>query len=231
MSKDPMMMGDINPDNIEAAVSARNTKKKAAPTELDIKKEERLAAKEQRMAVQTGMQSGPVGAPPPPPPEPVDKSKLLDRISLYRERFPHVKQRNKLTPKSSVEEIEDELHYIEMQLSGSGADGSVGMMLLIGAMSGLETVTKDVYNPLGLNLTGLGAATKDNTETFKPLVDELMIKYGSGMYVAPEYRLALTIGATVYAVHMANSGDATVAMAMEKMSKSAPDMGSVSKDL
>ena len=166
-----------------------------------------------------------------PDTEAVDKSKLLDKISMYRERFPHLKQRSKIGPKSSVEEIQDEMHYIELQLSGAGSDGSFGMLLLTGAMSGLEVITRDVYNPLGLNLTGLSTVARDNTDTFKPLVDELMIKYGGGTYVAPEYRLALAIGATVYSVHMANNGDPTVAAAMEKMSKQAPQPGEGKRDL
>lgn len=227
---DPMMLADLDAANIEAAVAAKKEKKKAPPTELEIKKEERLAQKEQRMATIAGM-AGPSGAPPLPELPTVDKSKLLDKISMYRERFPQLKQRNKLTMKSSVDEIEDEMHYIEMQLSGSAGDSSLGMMVLVAGMSGLEAVTRDIYNPLGLNLTGLGSVTRDNADTFKPLVDELMIKYGAGTYVAPEYRLALAIGATVYSVHMANSGDPTIAAAMEKMSKQAPEPASNKKDL
>jgi len=223
---DPLMLADLDAGVIEEQVAQSKIKKKPPPTELDVKKEERLAQKEQRMS---GILSGP--APPVQQTETVDKSKLLDRISMYRERFPHVKQRNKLTAKSTVDEIEDEIHYIEMQLSGSSTDGSLGMVMLIGGLSGLEAVTRDMYNPLGLNLTGLGTVARDNSETFKPLVDELMIKYGAGTYVAPEYRLALAIGATVYSVHMANSGDPTLAAAMDKMSKQAPAPAANKKDL
>ena len=57
--KDPLMLGDLDPSNIEAKVTERSTKKKPPPTELEIKKEERLAAKEQRRcASQSGSAHG-----------------------------------------------------------------------------------------------------------------------------------------------------------------------------
>lgn len=84
-------------------------------------------------------------APLPLEPE-VDKSMLLDRIGRYRERFPNLKSRNgKLSAKSSVDELEDELHYFEGQLGGMGG-GNAGMTVLIFAMAGLEKVT-ETYNP------------------------------------------------------------------------------------
>ena len=114
---DPAMMGGLDPDLIDAAAAAKKVKPPRQPSELDIKKEERLAMKEQRMMER---ERGMAGDVPVPDTEAVDKSKLLDKISMYRERFPHLKQRSKLGPKSSVEEIQDEMHYIELQLSGAG---------------------------------------------------------------------------------------------------------------
>ena len=75
-----------------------------------------------------------------------------------------------------------------------------------------------MYNPLGLNLQGLGNITKQNMVDFLPLVDELMIKYGAGMYMPPEYRLLLSVGAMVVTVHSADSGDPRVGEALQKMS-------------
>jgi hypothetical protein len=64
------------------------------------------------------MEATPVEPPPPPPIEYLRS--MIDKINAYKERFPHLKSRNsKLTPKSSYEEIEDELHYIELQLGTS----------------------------------------------------------------------------------------------------------------
>jgi len=158
-------------------------------------------------------------ATPPPPPPPVsveEKSALLDKLGAYRERFPHLKKRNNVTVKSSADDIEDELHYCEMQL-GSRQDNNIGGMILHGSMLAIETVHRDVYNPLGLNLNGLAKVTKDNMAEFQPIVDELVIKYSTGLYMGPEMRLVLAMGALVMTVHGANSGDVRIASALEKM--------------
>ena len=52
---------------------------------------------------------------------------------------------------------------------------------------------------------------------FEPIVDELMIKYGGASYMPPEYRLLLAVGAMVFTVHTANSGDPALAQAMSKV--------------
>ena len=217
-SKDPLELGGLDPDVIASSIDAnKNTKKQ--PTELEMKKEARLAMKEQRLnkgAAPTSSTSAP--APAPTPPVEVDKSLLLDKLTAYRERFPHLKKRNNVSVKSSAEDILDELHYCEMQL-GSRQDSNVGAMILHGTMVAVETIHRDVYNPLGLNLTGLGKVTKDNMAEFQPIVDELMIKYGAGMYISAETRLVLALGAMIMTVHGANSGDPRIATALEKMNQ------------
>ena len=52
---------------------------------------------------------------------------MLDKIEMYRQRFGHLKSRNKLSGKSTAEEIEDELHYLEQQLGQK--DGHMGQHL------------------------------------------------------------------------------------------------------
>ena len=214
VDKDPLMLEELDPDKIDAAIFDKKTKKKAEPTEFDVKKEERLQMKEKRMS--GAFSKAPDATPAPVPTPELDKSSLLDRLGAYRERFPHLKKRNNVTVKSSQEDILDELHYCEMQL-GSKQDSNVGGMILHGTMLAVETIHRDVWNPLGLNLNGLAKVTKDNMSEFQPIVDELMIKYGTGMYMGPEMRLALAMGALVVTVHGANSGDARVASALEKM--------------
>ena len=118
------------------------------------------------------------------------------------------------------------MHFIEQQLAGGGnGGGGMGMQVLIGAMTGLETITRDYFNPLNMNLSGLGAVTRDNKDQFQDVVDELMIKYGTNMHMGPEMRLALSIGTMMYTVHAANSGDPRVAEVIKKMSRpSDPDL-------
>ena len=211
---DPLSLSDLNPNKIAAEVAEKKIKKKPESTEAELKKEERLMLKEKRMNAPFAASATP---PPPPPPVSVEeKSALLDKLGAYRERFPHLKKRNNVTVKSSADDIEDELHYCEMQL-GSRQDNNIGGMILHGSMLVIETVHRDVYNPLGLNLNGLAKVTKDNMAEFQPIVDELVIKYSTGLYMGPEMRLVLAMGALVMTVHGANSGDVRIASALEKM--------------
>ena len=226
--EDPLGMSGLEPAAIEAAVESKKTKTKPPPTELEVQKESRLAAKEKRLADKPN--SAPPGPDPYlPPVVELDKSALLDKLGAYKERFPHLKKRNNVSIKSSADDILDELHYYEMQL-GSKQDGSFGAMILHGTMLAVETIHRDVWNPMGLNLNGLARVTKDNMSEFQPIVDELMIKYGGSMYMSPEMRLTLALGALVMTVHGANSGDPRIASALEKMNaevkvpKSAADL-------
>ena len=139
---------------------------------------------------------------------------MLDKIGAYKERFAHLKSRNKKL--STPEEIEDELHYLELQL-GSSQGVNIGASGLCMAMTCLERST-DYWNPLNLNLTGLGTVTQQNMHEFQPIIDELMIKYNTGMYTPPEWRLALAIGATVVTVHAANQNP-EIAKAVRTMGK------------
>tara|TARA_R100000951_G_scaffold107998_1_gene103875 strand:- start:892 stop:1572 length:681 start_codon:yes stop_codon:yes gene_type:complete len=213
MGSDPLALGDLEPSAIASAVESKSKGKVKPPSELDLKKEERLAQKEQRLA--TGKANAATSGPSVPPP-PIDPGPLLDKLLAYKERFPHLKSRNKINAKSSIEEIEDELHYCEMQLGSSNTD-SMGSMLFVGSMVGLETFTRDVYNPLKLNLNGLGQVAKDNVDDFKDVIDELVIKYGASFHMAPEYRLVLSVGALVMTVHSANSGDPRVGESLNRM--------------
>jgi len=170
--------------------------------------------------------------PPPPAPPPVkkqvplempieQKSAHVDRILAYREKFTWLKKRNgAVTAKSADADLLDELHYIEVQLgSKSTSDSNVGTSLFGAAMSGLEMSTH-VFNPLQLDLTGLGKVATDNADQFKDILDELVIKYATGVHVSPEARLVLGVGALVMTVHAANTGDPRVKEALERMNVS-----------
>lgn len=134
------------------------------------------------------------------------KQQALDKIGMYRDKFKHVKKRNNVSAKSSLDEVLDEVHYIEMQLgSAEPTLGNPAGLMLVAGMSGLEALT-DHYNPLDLKLTGLGQTTRQNMSKFEPLLDELMIKHGHNMILSVEWRLAMVIGTTVLTVHAANCG-------------------------
>jgi len=214
MADDPLMMGMLDGEVIQEAVDAKRARKKPMDAAA-VQRAETAAKREERL-------SKPPPAPPPtpmpPPPPKVDKSSMLDRIDAYRERFPHLKTRNKLSGKSTVEEIADELHFMEQQLGQR--DGHMGHSLFVLSLSALEEVTTNHYNPLNLNLNGLSKVAQDNHEEFAPILDELFIKYGAGMYVGPEMRLVMATATLVYTVHSANTGNPRVAQALAKMHQS-----------
>ena len=214
MSDDPMRMSGLDAEAIGKAVEVKQLTKKAKDP-IAVKNAETAAKREERLASKS-VDPGPSTLPPPPPTPIKDKSLLLDKIQQYREKFPELKSRNKLSGKSTSDEIEDELHYIEQQLGAS--DGHMGHHIFVLAMSGLEESTR-YYNPLGLNLTGLGNVARENEDQFKPLLDELVIKYATNFYVGPEMRLAMATATLVYTVHMANSGNPAMAQAMQSMAR------------
>ena len=220
MSQDPLNLSFLEPAAIQKEIDARDTKK---PSALEQQKEARLAEKEKRLTQKATVLKAPSDAPPVAPNPDTEKnnsnqkSVWLDKIAAYRERFPHLKKRNNVSAKSTKEEILDELHYVELQLgNNSSKTANAGALALTGAMHGLETLTRDYWNPLGLDLTGLGGVTQQNMMEFQPILDEIMIKHGAGLYTGPEWRLALTIGATVMTVHAANK-DPAMAKALRSM--------------
>lgn len=224
-SSDPLELGELDPDLIEAEVARKELEKKAKkpPTQLEVDRENRLREKEARISSGRGKKGDappPMVQPAPPPPvEEEDLSKLLDRLGMYHERFTWLKSRNKISARSSAAEIKDELHYVEVQLGSGGESGGFGPQVFIGMMSALEIGTRDYFNPLKLNLSGLGSVAKDNIEQFVPLIDELTIKYGAGMYMPVEWRMAIAVGTLCATVHAANSGDPKLASVLQRMNQ------------
>ncbi len=216
-SKDPLGLGELDPDVIQRRIEERENPKKK-PSELELQKEARLAEKEKRLNSGATKKAPSADVPPtaqPPPPQ-MDRSVLLDKIAAYRERWPNLKKRNNVSVKSTIDEIADELHYIELQLGTQGGGHNIGATVLYGSMLGIEKFTRDYWNPLGLDLNGLGTVAQQNMAEFQPLLDELMIKHNAGVYTSPEWRLALAIGATVLTVNAANQNP-EVARAVKSM--------------
>jgi len=178
--------------------------------------------------------SAPMPAPAPAPKKEMaidQKSALLDKITAYREKFTWLKKRNgSLSAKSADADLLDEMHYVEIQLGSKAAsDSNVGINILSAAMNSLEMSTH-VFNPLNLQLGGLGKIATENADQFKDVLDELVIKYTTGIYVSPEVRLILGVGALVMTVPAANTGDPRVKAALERMNL-APEVSSAHSDL
>ena len=225
MPNDPLSMGDLEPSKIQETIEAKKKKPKQ-PTELEMQTEARLQEKEKRLEAKDKGKTQIKETEQLPE---IDKGPLLDQLNAYRERFPKLKKRTNITARSSVEDILDEIHFCEMQL-GSSNTGSVGATIFKGSMVAIEAIHRDVWNPFNLNLNGLSNVAMDNFTEFEPIIDELMIKYGGNLYVPPEVRLILSVGALMVTVHGANSGDARIATALQKMNETVK-VPSSSKDL
>jgi hypothetical protein len=135
-----------------------------------------------------------------------EKQQKLDKIGRYRTKF-NVNKRNNVNIKSSTEELDDELHFIEEQLGEPNdmEDNYMGLAL-VSACYGAEYVTDNQWNPLNLDLTGLGDTVKLNLTKFEPILEEMAIKYNTQLSVPVEMRLAMLVGTTVMTVHAANKG-------------------------
>lgn len=212
-NEDPLALAELDPVAIQASIDA-----KRGPTKEDKAAErEAVKAAASRQADLNAIKAAGAAKAEKAAADKLDaeRSKLLDRVMAYKERFPHLKSRNKTL--KTTDEIKDELHYLELQL-GSSKENSLSGNLLYAAMCGVESLT-ETFNPLNLNLAGLGQVTKSNMAQFEPLMDELMIKWGGPMSVPVEMRLALALSSVVISVHKANSGDPGFAQAVEKMNK------------
>ncbi len=218
---DPANMGIFDPSALEMMAQNRldaskpqtSAQKEAAGRAGE--KEARLREKEDRL------QGKKASAPPPPPPPAthtpqVDKSALLDKLNAYRKRFPHLQKRNNVTVKSSPEEIVDEIHFCEVQLGSSDSGNNFASIVFLSAVNAVEAIHREHWNPLNLRLDGLTNVVRDNMDQIVPLLDELSIKYAHGMYMGPEMRLVLTVGAMAATVHSANNGNPAVASALNR---------------
>ena len=215
---DDLQLSGLDPDRIHESKMANLNKKVKQPTEIQSKRLELAASKEDRLSKSSLTNHPPPGPPPPAVHSAEDRSTLLDQLLAYKERFPALKERNKISGKSTYEEIEDEMHNVKHQL-GSKRDGNVGFMMFTGALTGLEMTTEHYFNPMNLKLTGMGQVAKDNYGEVEAIVDELMIKYGTGFYMSPEMRLVLAVSAMVATVHLANTGHPKLAQTLQAMNQ------------
>ena len=120
---DPLNLIELEPIALGAAQEERAAKKKGGGQHAPPKE-----PKEPKRGSLPAALEAPAAPPEPIPPSPEQLRLMLDKISAYRERFAHLKSRNKKL--STPEEIEDELHYLELQLGSSqgvnfGASGLV----------------------------------------------------------------------------------------------------------
>lgn len=233
---DILELGGLDSSRIEEVVQekarAKSQKKQSAPpTAFELEKEARLQQREKRIAANQAYNgaccasafdaacSAPASQPSPPD-DMKEKQVLLDKIFAYKDRFKHLKSRlRKCDSATPIAELEDEVHFIEAQLSASGAGGSMTSVAFLGLMAGVEYTATNYFDGR-LNLTGLSQVAKDNMSEFEPMLDELAIKYGLSGHMPVEARLGISLGMLMLTVHQANTNDPTLNESMRKMRES-----------
>lgn len=228
-------MSGLSDANIEAAERAEAANKFASEGPLAKQRADTAAKAEARKSAKAA--SKPAAKTPAPAPAPAaaattereTKLKLLKKLEGYRKLQPNLRPCGSAWCKatSSLQDIEEEVASAQHQLGEQPTTG-LGTDLVIQALSGLEIFTRS-YNPLALNLHGLGEISRFKKAEFAPLVEEFMIKHGASLSLPVEARLAVTIGGIVAFVHMANTNP-EVAEALAKQVNAPPPPG-VGKDL
>jgi len=215
-------MNGFSEPNVAAAESAHaaaSSSTREGPVakqraETAAKAEARKAAKASKAAVK----------PPAPPPAPAPvaaatekeaKDKHLKRLAGYRQLRPDLKPNGRawVTAASSMQEIEDDVANAQHQLGEQPTSG-LGTQVLVNSLAAFEVFTQS-YNPMALNLKGLGDFSKMKEAEFAPLVEEFMIKHGASLSLSVEFRIVMAIGSVVSLVHIANTNPA-VAEALAK---------------
>jgi len=153
------------------------------------------------------------------------KHKLLKRVEGYRKLKPGLKPcgRAWCTASSAMQDIEDEVASAQHQLGEQPTTG-LATNFLVNSLAAFEVLTQ-TYNPMALNLKGLGDFSKMKEAEFAPLVEEFMIKHGASLSLPVEVRIVMAIGSVVSLVHIANTNPAVAEALANHVNAPAPPPG------
>ena len=216
---DSAFMGGFTETNVaavESAHAAASSATREGPVakqraETAAKAEARKAAKASKPAVVKAPAPAPAAAAVAAETEREAKHKLLKRVEGYRKLKPGLKPcgRAWCTASSSMQDIEDEVASAQHQLGEQPTTG-LATNFLVSSLAAFEVLTQ-TYNPMALNLKGLGDFSKMKEAEFAPLVEEFMIKHGASLSLPVEVRIVMAIGSIVSLVHIANTNPAVAA--------------------
>lgn len=138
------------------------------------------------------------------PEDNTEKLPLVEKYDKYHQTFT-LKREKKDTSKLTKQELEYEIEQIIIELESNGSLSSAKTALLMG-MTAIEYTTTNIFNPLGLDLTGLSSvmATNINNQHIENTLKELLLKYDLMMRSPPEMRLAMAIVNVIVSVDATN---------------------------
>lgn len=231
---DSAFMGGFTETNVAAVESAHAAASSATREGPVAKQRAETAAKAEARKAAKASKPAVVKAPAPAPAaaaavaaetEREAKHKLLKRVEGYRKLKPGLKPcgRAWCTASSSMQDIEDEVASAQHQLGEQPTTG-LATNFLVSSLAAFEVLTQ-TYNPMALNLKGLGDFSKMKEAEFAPLVEEFMIKHGASLSLPVEVRIVMAIGSIVSLVHIANTNPAVAEALANHVNAPAPPPG------
>mgnify|MGYP001315736198 FL=1 len=130
-----------------------------------------------------------------------EKSDLLNKLArLERKGFNVNKRLNAYSP---IEDLRSEYKRITYTID---VDQSIkfSRRALMATVTGLEWANKR-YNPFELQLDGWSESIMENLDDYDGVFEELHVKYGEKMQVAPEVKLLMMVGGSAMMFHLTNS--------------------------
>jgi len=134
----------------------------------------------------------------------VERLPLIEKYDKYFQTF-ILKREKRDTSKLSNDQLKYEIEQIITELESNGSLSSAKTALLMG-MTAVEYTTTNIFNPLGLDLTGLSSvmATNINNQHIENTLKELLLKYDLMMRSPPEMRLGMAILNVIISVDATN---------------------------
>ena len=130
-----------------------------------------------------------------------EKMDILNKLArLERKGFNVNKRLNAYSP---VEDLRNEYKRITYTID---VDQSIkfSRRALVATATGLEFLNKR-YNPFELQLEGWSESIMENLDDYDGVFEELHVKYGQKMQVAPEVKLLMMVGGSAMMFHLTNS--------------------------
>src|SRR5210317_2469567 len=130
-----------------------------------------------------------------------EKLDILNKLArLERKGFNVNKRLNAYSP---IEELRTEYKRVTYTID---VDQSIkfSRKALMATITGLEWANKK-YNPFELQLDGWSESIMENLDDYDGVFEELHVKYGQKMQVAPELKLVMMVGGSAMMFHLTNS--------------------------
>jgi hypothetical protein len=130
-----------------------------------------------------------------------EKLDILNKLArLERKGFNVNKRLNAYSP---IEDLRTEYKRVTYTID---VDQSIkfSRKALMATVTGLEWANKK-YNPFELSLDGWSESIMENLDDYDGVFEELHVKYGQKMQVAPELKLVMMVGGSAMMFHLTNS--------------------------